>query len=133
MALFYSMVAAVFVVLAAYMISHTINDTNKKREVALEEAIKAGRTANAVLVKRRATKKKIPGTHEFRSSIGYYKYECKGRTYTYKYWADNPPSTLKLYYVKNPRHATVAGAFSPVVTNWPCVYIIVTIVLYLFF
>lgn len=130
MQIFYSLVAAFFVVFIAYMISHAKNDTKKKREMALEEAIRAGRTANAVLVKRRATRKKIPGTHEFWSSIGYYKYECKGKSYTYKYWADNPPATLKLYYIKNPAKATVAGALSPVTTNWPLVFIIVAAVLY---
>lgn len=130
MQIFYSLVAAFFVVFIAYLISHAKNDTKKKREAALEEAIRAGRTVNAVLIKRRATRKKIPGTHEFWSSIGYYKYECNGKSYTYKYWADNPPSTLKLYYIKKPAKATVAGALSPVTTNWPVVYIIVAAVLY---
>ncbi len=130
MKIFNSLVTAYFYVFIAYLISHAINDTPKKREAALENAIKAGRTVRAVLVKRRATRRKIPGTHEFWSSIGYYKYEYKGKSYKYKYWADNPPSTLKLYFVKNPAKATVAGALSPVVINWPLVFIIVAVVLY---
>lgn len=130
MQIFYSLVAAFFVVFIAYLISHSKNVTKKKKEAAVEEAIRAGHTVNAVLTKRRATRKKIPGTHEFWSSIGYYKYEYNGKSYTYKYWADNPPSTLKLYFVKNPAKATVAGALSPVTANWPLIYAIVTAVLY---
>lgn len=133
MRLFNSFMGACFVVFIAYFIAHATKDTRKKREAALEDAIRSGRTVTAVLKKRRATRKRIPGTHEFWSSIGYYEYEYKGKTYKYKYWADNPPSTLKLYFIKNPAKATVAGALSPVVTNWPLVYVIVTAVFYIFF
>lgn len=130
MQIFYSLVAAFFVVFFAYLISHARNDNPKKREAILEEAIRSGHTVNAGLIKRRATRKAIPGTHEFWSSIGYYEYEYKGKKYTYKYWADNPPATLKLYFVKNPAKATVAGALSPVTTNWPLTYVIVALALY---
>jgi len=130
MQIFYSLVAAFFVVFIAYLISHSINDNPKKKEKALEQAIRSGHTVTAVLIKRRATRKKIPGTHEFWSSIGYYKYEYKGKKYTYKYWADDPLSTLKLYFIKNPAKAIVAGALSSVVTNWHLIYAIVAVVLY---
>lgn len=123
---------ACFVVFIAYFISHTKKDTPKKRDAAVEDAIRSGRVVTAVLKKRRATTMSIPGTHEHWSSIGYYEYEYKGKSYKYKYWADNPPATLKLYFIKNPAKATVAGALSPVDTNWPLVYIIVTAVFYFF-
>ena len=130
MQIFYSLVAAFFIVFIVYLFSHSINNNPKKREAALEKAISSGHRVTASLYKRRATRKAIPGTHEFWSSIGYYKYEYKGKTYKYKYWADNPPTTLTLYFVKNPAKATVAGAFNSVNTNWPLVYIIVAAVLY---
>lgn len=130
MQIFNSLIAAFIVVFIAYFIVHSTKDTPKKQEAAVEEAIRAGHVVTAVLIKRQATTKKIPGTHEFWSSIGYYEYKYKGKRYKYKFWADNPPPTLKLYFIKNPAKATVAGALSPVTTNWPLVYIIVAFVLY---
>lgn len=130
MQIFNSLITAVFVVFIVYLISHSINDTPKKREAAVKEAIRSGHVVTAILVKFRATEKKIPGTHEFWSSIGYYKYEYNGKSYKYKFWADNPPNTLELYFIKNPAKATVAEALSPVVTNWPLIYVIVAVVLY---
>ena len=134
MQIFYCLVTTYFIVFIAYIISHNINGNNpKKREAMLEEAIRSGHTANAVRIKRRATRKSVPGTHEFLSSIGYYEYKYKGKKYKYKYWADDPPLTLKLYWVKNPAKATVAGALNPVTTNWFRTYIIVAFVLYFLF
>lgn len=132
MQIFNSLFAAFWVCGIAYFISHTINDTPKKREAAIEDAIRSGRTVRAELIKTRGTTMSIPGTHEHWSSIGYYKYEYKGKKYKYKYWADNPPPILKLYFVKNPAKATVAGAFCPVTTNWPLTYAIITLVFYFF-
>lgn len=132
MRLFNSLMGACFVVFIYYFIAHTTKDTPKKREAAVEAAIRSGRTVTAVLKKTRATTLSIPGTHEHWSSMGYYEYVYKGKTYKYKYWADNPPATLKLYFIKNPAKATVAGALSPVVTNWPLVFAIVTMVFYCF-
>lgn len=131
MGIFYSSVISFFIVLFSYLVSHAVRDTKKKRDSALEEAIRKGHTVNAVLYKRRATVKTMPGTHEFWSSIGYYNYEYKGRKYTYKYWSDNPPATLKLYFIRKPSKATVAGALSPVTTNWALVFVIVFGIIYL--
>lgn len=130
MEIFYSLVAAFFIVFIVYLFSHSINNNPKKMEAALEKAIISGHRVTASLYKRRATRKSIPGTHAFWSSIGYYKYEYKGKIYKYKYWADNPPATLTLYFVKNPAKATVAGAFNSVNTNWTLVYIIISALLY---
>ena len=132
MPFFNSFMAACFVVYISYFFSHYINDMPKKREAAVEDAIRSGRTVTASLIKSRATTMSVPGTHEHWSSIGYYEYEYKGKKYKYKYWADNPPATLKLYFVKNPAKATVAGALSPVTTNWPLMYVVLTLIFYFF-
>ena len=130
MRIFYSLIIAAFIVFIALMITHATQDTKKKKEAAVENAIRAGRTATAILTRSRATRKSIPGTHEFWSSIGYYQYEYKGKTYKYKYWSDNPPSTLKLYWVKHPSKATVGGSLSPVEVNWFLVYLVAASAVY---
>lgn len=132
MRLFNSFMSACFVVFIAYFFVNSFMDTKKKREAAVEAAIRAGRTVTAVRKKVRGTTMSVPGTHEFWSSIGIYEYEYKGRTYKYKYWADNPPATLKLYFIKKPSKATVAGALNPVTVRWPLVYVAVTAFFYIF-
>ena len=65
--------------------------------------------------------------------MGFYKYEYKGRTYKYQFQvgtAETPPFTLKLYFVKNPRKATVDEALTAMTVNWPLVYIIVAAIIY---
>lgn len=128
MKIFYGLIVAFFVVFISYFISHAVNDTKKKRETAVEEAIRAGHAVTAELVKCRAAREMLT---EFSSSMGIYRYKYKGKSYKYRFIADNPPSTLKLYFVKNPRKATVAESLSTKERNWPVIYIVVAAVLYL--
>jgi hypothetical protein len=65
---------------------------------------------------------------------GVYQYEYKGKKYRYRYYLnDNLPSTITLYFMKNPRKATTSVMDAVDKTNWLSVYLIVAAVLYVVF
>lgn len=131
--IYYSLIIGAFAMLFTYLFTESINGRPKKREAALDAAIRAGHRVTAVRYKRHATRRSWPGSHKHWSSIGYYRYEYKGRKYRYKYWADDPPTTLTLYFVKNPAKAAPAAALQAITINWFLFYPVAVVVSYILF
>lgn len=133
MQIFMSLVFAALICLVIYFISLPFQDNVKKNKKALEQAIRDGHVVNAVRYKVRSHTVAQPGTFNFGGTLGYYKYEYEGKTYQYKYQvgpAQTPPAVLKLYFVSNPRKATVREALTGAAICWPLVYIILAAAIY---
>lgn len=131
MFLFYSLFLAFVVVMPCYWVSLYRNTAKKSQERMLATAIERGHVVEASLIKQSTLLSDVPGI------VGYtyrlvYTYNYNGKKYKYLYWSITPPETLTLYFVKDPRKATVPGAMSPEKTNWVLVYLILSAVFYLF-
>lgn len=132
MQLFMSFIFAAMITMVVYFISLPFADNRKKNEKLLEQAIRDGHVVNAVQYKARSYKAPTARS-KFGCTRGYYKYTYHGKTYKYQYEVgidENPPSILKLYFVKNPRKATVALALSDTKINFPLLYVILVVVIY---
>ena len=127
-----SLFLAALFVFPAYLISLGVTGTESRRKKALEKAISAGHVVTAVLIRKSSRHWNVPGlTTPGPHRRGTYEYEYKGKKYRYRFWSDNPPSTLKLYFIKNPGKATVAGAMYDSTISWPLVYLVVAVFWYL--
>ena len=96
------------------LLAHTINSSKKQKEKALDRALARRNVVTAALKKRHNAligEDTALNIHRH-STLGIYEYIYKGRTYKYRFYSDDPPSTLKLYFVRNPRRATVLQALS---------------------
>lgn len=120
--------AAVFV-FPAYIISTAFTGSEKRSRAAVDKAIARGHVVRAVLTKAGPPCFDVhgmttPGPHR----RGVYEYTYKGKRYKYYFWANNPPSTLTLYFLKKPRKATVEKAMFDSEFSWMRMYIIVAVV-----
>ena len=117
--------AAAAIVFPWYLISATIDRSPKRQEKALRKAIEQGHVVTAVFV-RSYQKEKGNGRQCD------YKYEVNGKTYTCSIFSDNPPRTLELYYVRNPKNANIATAINVSEKNWFLGFAIVAAIIILF-
>ena len=117
--------AAAAIVFPWYLISATIDRSPKRQEKALRKAIEQGHVVTAVFV-RSYQKEKGNGRQCD------YKYEVNGKTYTRSIFSDNPPGTLELYYVRNPKNANIATAINVSEKNWFLRFAIVAAIIILF-
>ena len=85
----------------------------KKRERLAQEAIANGHVVDAKLVKTKRVMRGNPSTRNEYDyiilDVGIYEYAYNGRTYRSKLAAEdtNWPKEMKLYYIKNPKKATM--------------------------
>lgn len=131
MFLFFSLFLAFVVVMPCYWVSLYKASRKKNCDKMLATAIERGHVVRARLVKQSTLLSDVPGIAGYTYRL-VYTYSYKGKDYKYLYWSATPPETLTLYFVKDPRKATVPGAMSPEKTNWVLVYLILTAVFYLF-
>ncbi len=117
--------AAAAIVFPWYLISITIDRGPNRQEKALKKAIEQGHVVTAVFVK---SYKKEKGNGRQCDN----KYEVNGKTYTCSIFSDNPPRTLELYYVRNPKNANIATAINVSEKNWFLRFAIVAAIIILF-
>ena len=117
--------AAAAIVFPWYLISTTIDRSPKRQEKALRKAVEQGHVVTAVFVK---SYQKEKGTGRQCD----YKYEVNGKKYTCSIFSDNPPRTLELYYVRNPKSANTATAINVSEKNWFLRFAIVSAIIVLF-
>ena len=117
--------AAAAIVFPWYLISITIDRGPNRQEKALKKAIEQGHVVTAVFV-RSYQKEKGNGRQCD------YKYEVNGKAYTCSIFSDNPPRTLELYYVRNPKNANIATAINVSEKNWFLRFAIVAAIIILF-
>lgn len=102
------------------------------RKSLREKAIKKGHVIEATLQKRHNV---VNHDTEFGNvgtmkDIGVYSYQCNGKTYKYQLiTATSLPPTITLYYIKNPKRATVAGDLGNWETPWFKLYLIISLVI----
>ena len=112
-----AMPVSLFMTLGNYLIKYTINAFNrdKKNQKLLEEAIAKNHAVKGTLVKTKKVKRTDPSRNEFdyiTCEVGTYEYEYKGRKYRTKFTYETPfsfPKELDLYFVKNPKRATIVS------------------------
>lgn len=119
---FMYLVTAAAIVFPWYLISTTIDRSPKRQEKALRKAIEQGHVVTAVFV-RSYQKEKGNGRQCD------YKYEVNGKTYTCSIFSDNPPRTMKLYYVRNPKNANIATAINVSEKNWILRFVIIAAII----
>ena len=119
---FMYLVTAAAIVFPWYLISTTIDRSPKRQEKALRKAIEQGHVVTAVFV-RSYQKEKGNGRQCD------YKYEVNGKTYTCSIFSDNPPGTMKLYYVRNPKNANIATAINVSEKNWILRFVIIAAII----
>ncbi len=86
-----------------------------------EEAIRAGRVAVGTLVKH------IPGLGGPDKLI--YQYEYKGKQYRYDCFTSGYVNeNINLYFMKNPRKATVASSLGLHESNWMKYYLVLSVI-----
>lgn len=130
MCVYYSLFMAFVFVFPAYLINKGIHGSKKKNEDAVLTAMKRGHVVTAVWKKHLSASVPVPGTKGHRTSAALYEYTYKGKSYRYKFYGDDLPSSLRLYFISNPAKATVKGDLTASKVCWPLVYVIVAAVLY---
>ena len=133
----YSLGSAFFFVFPFFIMSlnSKAKSTNEQRENALWKVHKEGHVVRATL-KKTYGNVDDPYSHSAMglTNKGVYQYEYKGKKYRYRYYLNgNLPSTITLYFMKNPRKATTSVMDAVDKTNWLSVYLIVAAVLYVVF
>ena len=124
---FMSLVMAAVFVFPVYLFSTIRAGLPKRNQKAVEKAIKKGHVVTAKLIKTGpmvfddVPGVTTPGPHR----QGVYEYTYKGRRYKYRFWSNNPPSQLTLYFLSKPRKATVDKALVDSETSWVRIYLIV--------
>ena len=108
---FIYLVTAAAIVFPWYLISTTLDRNPGRQEKAMRKAVEQGHVVTAVFVKSYRKEKGNGRQCD-------YKYEVNGKTYRCSIFSDNPPSTLQLYYVRNPKNANIAGAINVSEKNW---------------
>ena len=125
-----AMFRACILVFPFHVIYSAVLNGKKKRTSAKETAISRGHVVTAFLQKT-SLPVTIPKHGKAPVCCGWYEYKYKGKKYKYRFWADNPPEKLTLYFLKNPRKATVEGSLAQTSVRWPVIYAIVTLIMYL--
>lgn len=123
---FMSLVMAAVFVFPAYLFSSMITGSPKRNQKAVAKAIERHHVVTATLIKAGPLVFDVPGvTAPGPHRRGVYEYTYKGRRYKYYFWANNPPSRLTLYFLKNPKKATVDKALFDSETSWMRIYLII--------
>lgn len=126
-----SLCAAFAFVFPSYLITSAVRGSKRQQKKAVEKAISRGNVVTATLKKSVGTRGEVPGVQYTRNAqLGIYEYEHGGRKYRYKFYADKLPKTLELYFLKQPRKATVKGAMVNSNVCWPLVYLVFTLLVY---
>lgn len=97
-----------------------------------EKAIRKGHVIEASLQKTHNVVKHDTnfGTVGTIKDVGVYCYQCNGKKYKYQLITTTKlPSTITLYYIKNPRRATVARDLGNWETPWIRFYLIISLVI----
>lgn len=135
MDLFISACFALFLVLPIYLIATAIASRPSKEKAEREElerlAVDRGHVVTAKLVKIQSFSVRPASSFSNHESMGIYSYTYNGKQYRYTYQSDDPPGRLTLYFVDNPRKATVAKALKKKGAPWPVIYAIVVAVVYM--
>lgn len=110
-----SLVATFFTLFPIYMIKESIVAANPKKRQAERErlkqlAIERGHVVTANLIKIQTFSDVNDNGFNRLESSGIYEYFYDGKRYKYSFRDDDPELTLTLYFVNDPRKATVAGA-----------------------
>lgn len=116
-----------------FFISSLVRARNPRRQQeSLNQAIANGHVVTAILKKRYGSVDD-PFSRSARGMVelGVYEYEYKGRKYKYKLYDDYLPTTVKLYFLKNPRKAVEAAALGASDTCWPLIIAIIACAIYL--
>jgi hypothetical protein len=126
---------AFFIVFPIYLIASAIASRPSKQKAEQEEleklAIARGHVVTAKLVKIQSHSVRPASSFSNHDCMGIYKYTYNGKNYRYTFQADNPPGMLTLYFVDNPRKATVARALKKKGAPWPIIYAIIVAIVYM--
>lgn len=129
--IFISFFAACVIVFPTYLITSAVKGTDRQQDKVVEKAISQGHVVTAVLRKCAGSRGEVPGMQSTRfARLGIYDYEYGGKRYQYKYYSENPPKTLTLYFLKNPKKAAVKGALTNTNVCWPLIYAAVAFAVY---
>lgn len=101
------------------------------REKMLKKAEEEGHILTATLKKKYdALHYDETGPHATNEEVGVYTYEYNGKTYRYRLSSNwSIPDTITLYYIKNPKKATLAGDLGNRETPWLKIYCIVSVII----
>lgn len=126
-----SFFGAFAIVFPCYLITAAVRGSKRQQEKAVETAISRGHAVTATLKKCVGARGEVPGVQSTQNAqLGIYEYEYGNRTYRYKFYAEELPKTLELYFLKRPKKATVKGALVNSTVCWPLVFAVVTLLVY---
>lgn len=130
--IFISIAGACMLVFPFYIISLVRSKSPSRKEKLLNQAIKKGHVVTAILKKRHSS---VDDPYSRSASgmvdLGVYEYTYKGKKYKYKLYDSNLPSTLKLYFLKNPRKAEEEAGLGSSNTCWPLIIGVIACIIYL--
>lgn len=129
--IFISLFAAAVVIFPIYLISKQFSMSSKKQERAKQKAIERGHVVLARLVKVYMASRDNPRRSIDQHSEAVYSYEYDGKKYKYSAFSDSPPQTLQLYFLTNPKKASIEGDIPLTKFPWPVAYLIVAVCAYL--
>ena len=134
MILLISACIAFFLVFPVYLIVETVEDHRRRKtrewETLQQIAIDRGHVVTAELVHIQANSVRTSTSFSNHDSMGIYKYVYNGKRYRYTFQSDDPKPTMTLYFLDNPRKATVGRALKRKGVSWPIVYAIVLGIVY---
>jgi hypothetical protein len=126
---------AFFLVFPVYIIVSAVQSSPSKREKEREElkklAIERGHVVTAELVKIQSDSVQSASSSFRHNSMGIYKYIYNGKKYRFTYQSDNSPGSITLYFVSNPRKATVARALKRKRAPWLIIYAVAVAIMYM--
>lgn len=128
--IFISLFAAAVITFPFYLISKQFSMSSKKQEKAKQKAIERGHVVLANLVKVYMALRDNPRRSIDQHSEAVYSYEYNGRQYKYTAFSDAPPQTLQLYFLTNPKKASIEGDIPLTKFPWPVAYAIVAVFAY---
>lgn len=124
---------AFMIVFPIRMISHARSNNPKKSKAEADRlkklAIQRGHVVTAELVGWENDRVDRLYSASRCDRLAVYKYTYQGKTYKFRYRDDNPDLELTLYFLKNPRKATVAGALQEKKVPWVLIYLVLTVLL----
>ena len=119
---FMYLVTAAAIVFPWYLISTTIDRSPGRQERAMKKAIEQGHVVTAAFVKSYQKEKGNGRQCD-------YKYDVNGKTYRRSIFSDNPPRTIQLYYIRDPKNANIATAINVSEKNWFLRFAIIAVII----